>query len=150
MAESTSVGESQRWVAVVSRDRTLAAAVSGELARRGFATAPWPTQLGVEVALIDADRIDDEDLAAIERLRAADPLLELVLLAGGPDVEEAVRALRSGVFAVLEHPVSGDEVAAAIAAAAERHARARRRIRELARESGWSADPPTADGGGSP
>ncbi len=132
-------------VSVASKDRAFAAAISGLLEQRGFTTVPWPHERPIEVLVVDADRLDGDDWSALDALRAIAPLVELVLLADDPDVEGAVRALRSGVFAVLEHPVFGDELVAAVAGAAERHARARRRIRELASEGGW---PTGADRGG--
>lgn len=93
------------------------------------------------VVLEDLDR--DEEQRVIAHLRSRAPLAEVVVIASHRPMEEAMSALRSGVFAVLTHPVSTQEIVNEIARAATRKRRAEARIRQLECEE-TSAGPSSA------
>lgn len=128
-------------IAVASGDRTLVSALADLVARHGMEPVTWRSEAEPDVVVVDADRLQEDDWDALDRLRTEAPLVEVVLLSDAPGVPGAVRALRSGVFAVLQHPVTGEELIAAVCAAAERKRRAERRIRELSAEDRRPARP---------
>ncbi len=128
-------------VAIASRDRVYRDSLSLPLRRSGLrvcdlelTSSGGPAELdGVEVLVIDSDALSPADLEHINRLHARWPLVEVVAVTGGQPVEEAVEALRAGVFTVLQHPVADELLVATIIQAGTRHHRARTRIEELNR-----------------
>jgi DNA-binding NtrC family response regulator len=126
-------------VAVASRDRVYRDSLSAPLRRRGFGvrTLDLTTPLGpvelddIDVLVVDTDALTSTDLEIIAGLQTRFPLVEVVEVTGSLPVEEAVDALRSGVFTVLQHPVADDLLVETIAQAGRRHLRARARLEEL-------------------
>lgn len=128
-------------VAIASRDRVYRDSLSTPLRRRGFgvraldlSTPLGPVELdGVDVLIVDTDALTSTDLEIIAALQTRSPLVEVVAVTGSLPVEEAVDALRSGVFTVLQHPVADDLLVETISQAGRRHHRARARLEELNR-----------------
>ncbi|MBI5533795.1 MAG: hypothetical protein HY898_13830 [Deltaproteobacteria bacterium] len=84
-----------------------------------------------DVLLFEAHDLDDVDLSILQRARETSPLTEVVAISAGGRVDDAVQALRSGVYAILLRPVSEDELVRTILAASERKRRAEGRMRAL-------------------
>lgn len=141
-------------VAIASRDRVYRESLALPLQRRGLRVRPleldgdvFGTGLeGVDVLVIDSDGLRPADLERINRLHVHCPLVEVVAVTGDLTVEEAVDALRAGVFTVLQHPVADEHLVATIAQAGQRHQRARARLEEL----NHARYAPLQDGGWAP
>ena len=126
-------------VAVASRDRVWVDCLAASLGRRGLrvrelalaAAAPASALAGVDVLVLDTESLTAEDLAATAGLRRSFPLVEVVAIAGDSAVADAVRALRDGVFTVLQHPVADGELLESLVAAGRRHRHAQARFQEL-------------------
>jgi DNA-binding NtrC family response regulator len=126
-------------VAIASRDRVYRDSLSLPLRRRGFEVRAFDLAGhgeiadfdGIDVLIIDIDAMSPSDLDGIVRLQARSPLVEVVAVTGSLPVEEAVEALRSGVFTVLQHPVADELLVETIILAGRRHHRASARLEEL-------------------
>ena len=126
-------------IAVASRDRVWADCLAASLGRRGLlvrelalATTQRATALaGVDVLVLDTESLTAGDLATTASLRRSFPLVEVVAIAGDSAVADAVRALRDGVFTVLQHPVADGELLESLVAAGRRHRHAQARFQEL-------------------
>jgi DNA-binding NtrC family response regulator len=130
-------------VAIVSRDRVYRDSLAQPLRRFALrvrtlqmTASGEPADLeDVDVLVIDTDALSAGELAGLNRLHARWPLVEVVAVTGGLPVEEAVEALRAGVFTVLQHPVADRLLVETITQAGRRHRRARARLEELSRAS---------------
>lgn len=130
-------------VAIASRDRVYRDSLSTPLRRRGLEvieldpmTSDADVELSsVDVLIIDTDALSPDDLEKVSRLHARWPLVEIVAVSGDLPIEEAVEALRSGFFTVLQHPVADDQLVETIVQAGRRHQRAKARFEELDRTS---------------
>lgn len=130
-------------VAIVSRDRVYRDSLAQPLRRFALrvrtlqmTASGEPADLeGVDVLVIDTDALSAAELARLNRLHARWPLVEVVAVTGGLPVEEAVEALRAGIFTVLQHPVADPLLVETIAQAGRRHRRAQARMEELSRAS---------------
>jgi DNA-binding NtrC family response regulator len=140
-------------VLVASSDRAYAATLADFLRRRGMSVlrlAREPTCLEslapTDVLLVETHGLASGEWELIDAIRRAAPLVEVVAISSEPVVPDAVGALRAGVFAVLEYPVSSEQLEQTIRDAAGRKRRADARIRELTREQPWErpARPPAA------
>lgn len=127
-------------VAVASRDRVYLESLSASLAQGGLAVrvlasfeeaASTVTLEGVDVLLLDTESLGAPDLDLAAAMQHANPLVEVVALAGSSTVADAVKALRAGVFTVLQHPVADGLLVEALLAAGRRHRRACQRLEEL-------------------
>lgn len=134
-------------VAILSRDPAFAESLRASFA----ATIVALPAGGSDRVPADADVVVLEDLGheeeqrVIEHLRCSAPLAEVVVIATHRPMEEAMSALRSGVFAVLTYPVSTDELVNEITRATSRKRRAEARIRQLeSDESSLGASPAPA------
>jgi len=126
-------------VVVVSDDRVWLTAVGALFASRGVRVLEtWTDTEGADapdVVVVETDGADGDRLRLVDELRAASPLTEVVVVASSGRVPEAVRALRSGAFTVLRHPVAPAALLESVSQAGARHRRAVRRIAELERTS---------------
>lgn len=126
-------------VAVASRDRVYLDSLSASLGRdglivRGFLPAggrPGASLEGIDVLVLDTESLTSADLELAADQRRDHPLVEVVAIAGESQVADAVRALRAGVFTVLQHPVADGTLVETLSAAGRRHRSARARLAEL-------------------
>ena len=143
-------------VLVASGDRVFADHLCTCLAAKHMAVTVWTASAGgrlpdlarTDVLLVETYGLDEAQRDLLESLRDAAPLVEVVAISSDPAVEDVVQALRAGVFAVLEYPVSSDVIANEITRAGERKRRAELRIRELDGEARWGETAARAPGGG--
>lgn len=139
----------QLSVAIASGDRVYRDSLALPLRRHGFVVCTVaqggvaaPAALdGVDVLVVDTDALARAELEDLSRLRERWPLVEVVAVTGSLPVEEAVEALREGVFTILQHPVADELLVATIALAGQRHRRARARLDEL-NHARYGADDP--------
>ncbi len=82
-------------------------------------------QRRAQVAVVDVVMPGMDGLTLLERMREADPLLEVVILTGNPSLSDVRRGLMDGAFDYLIKPCRMEELAKVIRAARER-----RRARE--------------------
>ena len=125
-------------VAIASRDRVYLDSLAASLACRGLVPLAFPVAeeprlslSGVDVLVLDTDTLTDSDLERVAIAQQSQPLVEVVAVAGDSAVAEAVKALRAGVFTVLQHPVADGLLVEALVAAGRRHRHARERLEEL-------------------
>jgi len=126
-------------VAIASGDRVYRDSLAQPLRRHGFAVrsfapagcADASALAGVDVLILDTDALTPADLESVRRLREGWPLVEVVAVTGSLPVEDAVEALRAGVFTVLQHPVADELLVTKITQAGSRHRRAKARLDEL-------------------
>lgn len=133
-------------VLLVCRDSARAAWLRGCLQSRGIVVEPGDADTlrsthgtdpaCFDVLLLEARALDDADLATLQRIRECSPLTEVVAISASGLVDDAVQALRSGVFAILLRPVAEDELIDTIVSASERKRRAEGRMRVLGRKCG--------------
>jgi DNA-binding NtrC family response regulator len=88
-----------------------------------------------DVIILDLHLPDLDGLEVLERLRAADPVLPVVMLTSHDDVKTAVRAIRLGAFDYLTKPLDHDEIVVAVRRALETRA-LREEVVELRRRVG--------------
>ncbi len=126
-------------VAVATRDLVYLESLTTSLARYGISVrslapggeAATETLEDLEVLVLDTESLAPSDLEWVEAVHRARPLVEVLAIAGEPSVAEAVRALRAGVFTVLQHPVADALLAEALRAAGRRHRHAKARLDAL-------------------
>ncbi|HEY3359288.1 MAG TPA: hypothetical protein VGQ83_38925 [Polyangia bacterium] len=135
-------------VLVASRDPAAAAALLELLAEAGMAAhrvepaglAPVAgaaserpaTDLGAfDVVLIDSPDLGEAEWTLVARVRARSPMMEIVIIAADGAVDNAVLAVRTGVFAVLPSPVTREQLRTAVAGAHRRKRRGEQRIAAL-------------------
>jgi two-component system response regulator RegA len=110
-------------VLIVDDDERFAATLAQALSRRGFvtrtahniATAIAATEDGAHDAAIVDLRLGDEDgLALVEPLRAADGDMRILVLTGYASIATAVKAIKLGADDYLAKPVTANDVVAAL------------------------------------
>lgn len=92
--------------------RTATTGAAGEAAFRGWR----PDVVVTDLRLPDTDGID-----LLQRLRAVDDDIEVIVLTGHGSVQRAVDAMRAGAFSFLEKPVEPQALVAILEKAIERH-----------------------------
>jgi DNA-binding NtrC family response regulator len=121
-------------VLLVDDDRDFVGSLLPALARRGVhATAAHGAAPALDlararrfdVAVVDVRLPDADGLGLVTALRAADPLLEVIVLTGHPAVDDVRHGLLAGAFDYLPKPQPVDDLVARV-----RDARERRRVRE--------------------
>jgi DNA-binding NtrC family response regulator len=106
-------------------------AESAAEARRAFAAGTW------DVIVLDQKLPDGDGTTLLAEMRAADPVVPILLLTAFATVELAVSAMRAGAFDVIAKPFVPEAVLAAIGRAAERteilreNDRLKRQLRDL-------------------
>ena len=83
-------------------------------ARRAFAAGSW------DAIVLDQKLPDGDGTALLAEMRAADPLVPVLVLTAFATVELAVSAMRAGAFDVIGKPFVPEAILAAIGRAAER------------------------------
>ncbi|MEI4486178.1 sigma-54 dependent transcriptional regulator [Frigidibacter sp. MR17.14] len=124
-------------IAFIDDEPRLCEAAADWLGASGFEVATF-TDPGQAVATLDPARLDCvvtdlrmpglDGRGVLDRLRAADPGLPVILLSGHADVPLAVEAMRTGAFDFLEKPYSAEHLVTAIDRAVD--------LRRLRREAG--------------
>lgn len=128
-------------VVVVSSDRVYASSLEEFLTAVGMTVRclsptqrlpdPVPTEGWADVVLVEIHGLDSSEWRLLEDVRRREPLVEVVAISSDPVVEDAVCALREGVYSVLQYPVSSEQLADTITRAMARKRRAEGRLREL-------------------
>jgi DNA-binding NtrC family response regulator len=139
MSDQSRAPKSTITVAVASRDQVYLDSLSVSLSRFGIKIrqlAPGGDTStvsleDVEVLVLDTDSLTGPDFEWVESLKRDQPLVEVLAIAGDSTVTDAVRALRAGAFAVLQHPVPDPLLIDELVAAGRRHRHARKRLDEL-------------------
>ena len=83
-------------------------------ARRAFAAGAW------DVIVLDQKLPDGDGTTLLAEMRAADPVVPVLILTAFATVELAVSAMRAGAFDVIAKPFVPEAILAAIGRAAER------------------------------
>jgi len=85
----------------------------------------------IDILLIETAAFGDAEWALVERVREGSPMVEIVAVSAEATVESAVTAVRAGVYAVLNAPVTPAALVAAIQGAHDRKRRGEERIQAL-------------------
>jgi len=114
---------------LVDDDRDFVESVAPALERRGVivttaldgATAlARAAESQFDVAVVDVRMPDLDGLTVLNRLRASDPLLEVIVLTGHPAVDDVRRGLKEGAFDYLTKPQRVEDLLLHVRAAADR------------------------------
>ncbi len=84
---------------------TVATASSGAQALRALAASP------VDVVVLDVKMPDMDGLEVLARVKAAHPLIEVIMLSGYTDLPTSINGLELGAFDYLLKPAPLEEVA---------------------------------------
>ena len=84
-----------------------------------------------DVLLMEIQDLGVGDRQLLTRIRSVAPLMEVVAISAEPMTQNAVRALRTGVFVVLPYPVSVEQLMNALTSARGRKSRAEKRMKQL-------------------
>jgi DNA-binding NtrC family response regulator len=95
-------------------------AASGAEALRAVAAAQ------PQIVLLDLNLPDMTGLDVLERLRAASPASEVIMLTGHGSIDTAIQAIRAGAFDYISKPCPLDELEVRLQRAMERHSLSRR------------------------
>ena len=126
-------------VAIASSDRVYTKSLIDLFNHEGFSSfhldlsqaANQADLADVDVLVLDISGLAIDEVELVACLQQFEPLIEVVAIAGDSPVADAVKALRSGVFTVLQHPVPTARLLDAIIQAGRRHRRAWVRLAEL-------------------
>ena len=126
-------------VAIASSDRVYTKSLIDLFNHEGFSSFSVDLSRAVnradladiDVLVLDISGLAIDEVELVVRLQRFEPLIEVVAIAGDSPVADAVKALRSGVFTVLQHPVPTAGLLDAIIQAGRRHRRAWVRLAEL-------------------
>ena len=99
--------------------KVVRAASGGEALR---AVADWQPQ----VVLLDLNLPDMTGLQVLERLRAASPSSEVIMLTGHGSIDTAIQSIRAGAFDYVSKPCPLDELEVRLQRALERQSLSRR------------------------
>jgi len=117
-------GDTPRNVLVIDDDERFAATLAQALERRGWRARVAHTVATAlaaarddppDAAVVDLRLADEDGLTLIEPLRAAHPLLKLVVLTGYASIATAVKTIKLGADNYLAKPVTAKDVADALA-----------------------------------
>jgi DNA-binding NtrC family response regulator len=85
----------------------------------------------IDILLLETSAFGDAEWALVERVREGSPMVEIVAVSADLAVENAVTAVRAGVYTVLGAPVTPGALVAAIRSAHDRKRRGEQRIQVL-------------------
>jgi DNA-binding NtrC family response regulator len=91
----------------------------------------------LDALVVEVDGLSEDQRQMLDRACRVAPLMEVISISTLPEVSDAVEACRSGVYAVLQYPVSSEEFIRAVVGAGRRKRRAELRMRQLESEHGW-------------
>ena len=125
------VDDEQQFVEVVAerlenRGISVNVAFDGRQALARLADADPP-----QVVVLDLTMPGMDGLEVLERIKAVDPLIEVVILTGKATLASAVEAIRRGAFDYLMKPCDIDYLMGRIGEAAARRGRREAKIREV-------------------
>jgi two-component system, NtrC family, response regulator HydG len=127
--------KSKPLILLVDDDDAFRTVMGGELGRAGFEIAPAATggealRLAADrqpqVVVLDLDLPDMTGLQVLERLRAACPSSEVLMLTGHGSIDTAIQSIRAGAFDYVAKPCPLDELEVRIQRALERYSLTRR------------------------
>lgn len=128
------------YVLLVDDEAAFLETLSKRLGRRGLRTAlalDGPAALalldgdpGVEVVILDVKLPDMDGIEVLQRIKAAHPLVEVIMLTGHATMESAVDGMRLGAYDFLLKPCEMDELLAKVFEARARRSRHLHRIEE--------------------
>jgi len=139
-----------RRVVVIEDDEAFRQTVQRSLQLAGFEVEPFDDAesaidyIGsepVSVVLTDLRLPGADGLVVLDRVKAGDPELPVVLMTGHGDIPTAIQAIRAGAYEFVEKPFSRDRLLAVVTRAAERYTLVlenRQLKRQLAAASGVS------------
>ncbi len=125
----------QPSVLLVDDDDAFRRVMAGELERAGFAVTSAASggealravvDASPQVVLLDLSLPDMTGLQVLERLRAASPASEVIMLTGHGSIDTAIEAIRAGAFDYISKPCPLDELEVRLQRALERHSLNRR------------------------
>jgi len=140
----------RRRVVVIEDEEAFLHTVQRSLELAGFEVLPFAsaeaaadhlTTAAVSVVLTDLRLPGGDGLSVLDRVKAADPELPVVLMTGHGDIPTAIQAIRAGAYEFLEKPFSRERLLAIVTRAADRHTlllENRQLKRQLAAASGIS------------
>lgn len=141
---------SPRRVVVIEDEQAFLHTVQRSLELAGFWVLPCSSAEAavevlaagpVSVVLTDLRLPGADGLSVLDRVKAVDPELPVVLMTGHGDIPTAIQAIRAGAYEFLEKPFSRERLLAVITRAADRHTllqENRQLKRQLAAASGIS------------
>ncbi len=134
-------------VIIASNDKVYAENLGDELEMCGmevrlfrlqaFVLATNHSPFAVDVVLVETHELEQGGWDLLEEIREAAPLVEVVAISSLPAIRESVCAMRTGVFAVLQYPVTGADLERTIVEACKRKRRAEKRIKKLNHDAHW-------------
>ena len=92
----------------------------------GEAALECAQQGGIDLALVDIKMPGIDGIEVLERLKALDPLIEVVILTGHGNVDTAISAMKLGAFDYLSKPYKLTELDIVVERALEKRAMAQR------------------------
>ena len=92
----------------------------------GEAALECAQQGGIDLALVDIKMPGMDGIEVLERLKALDPLIEVVILTGHGNVDTAISAMKLGAFDYLSKPYKLTELDIVVERALEKRAMAQR------------------------
>ncbi len=122
-------------VLLVDDDDAFRGVMTLELERAGFAVTGAASggdalravvETQPQVVLLDLSLPDMTGLQVLERLRAASPASEVIMLTGHGSIDTAIEAIRAGAFDYISKPCPLDELEVRLQRALERHSLNRR------------------------
>jgi DNA-binding NtrC family response regulator len=111
------VVEDERHVAAVLHDALIDLGYTVRLAPDGAAALAIAPTYRPDVVLLDLTMPELPGDVVLERLKAADPELPVIVVTGNTDTERAQATLTSGAFDYVAKPFDLDNLARVIAAA---------------------------------
>ena len=106
-------------VLVIDDEENILSSLKGVLEDEGFVVETAKTgalgiqkikQFNPDVVLLDIWMPGDDGIKCLEKIKKADPKLNVIMMSGHGTVETAVKAIKLGAFDFLEKPISFDKL----------------------------------------